>query len=107
VTGHPDGTSNDIDVKYHGAGAELTLLVNGLTVNGPRTDRMTIVFTIAGMTFSAHSGDCTLTLTRFEYLASHVEPSRLVPSFAGTLSCSGIADIRSGDELALNGAFDY
>ncbi|HAX82294.1 MAG TPA: hypothetical protein DCY40_07000 [Actinobacteria bacterium] len=103
----PDGSSNDVDVKYQGSGAELTVLVRGITVGVPRTDRMTIVLTLDGKTFNAHPGDCTLIFTRFEYFASHADPTRLVPSFAAELQCSDLSALRSGETLSLIAAFDY
>ena len=103
----PDGSSNDVDVKYRGSGAELTVLVRGITVGVPRTDRMTIILTLDGKTFNVHPGDCTLTFSRFEYFASHADPTRLVPSFAAELQCSDLSALRSGETLSLIAAFDY
>ena len=101
----PDGSSDDIDIKYEGAGATLRLLAPAITVGVARTDRMTLLVTYEGKTFNAHPGDCVLMVSRFEYLHS-AGFSRLTASFVAELTCTEIADIRSGDTLSFTAVID-
>ncbi len=101
----PDGSSDDIDIKYEGAGATLRLLAPAITVGVARTDRITLIVTYEGKTFNAHPGDCVLMISRFEYLHSAGFP-RLTASFVAELTCTEIADIRSGDTLSFTAVID-
>jgi hypothetical protein len=102
----PDPASKDVDILYQGSGAQLKLLARGITVGEPVTDGFTAVFTLDGKTFFPKPGDCTLTITRFEYLQPTDGAPQLVPTFAGELTCTDLTDIRSGTTLSYTGAFD-
>jgi hypothetical protein len=102
----PDPASKDVDILYQGSGAQLKLLARGITVGEPVTDGFTAVFTLDGKTFFPKPGDCTLTITRFEYLQPTDGTPQLVPTFAGELTCTDLTDIRSGTTLSYTGAFD-
>jgi hypothetical protein len=102
----PDPSSYDIDIQYQGSGTQLTLAAKGITVGEPRTDRILLVLTIDGMNFNAHSGDCTLLVTHFEYSQSSDGTSRLIASFSGALACTDLSELRSDQTLSFTGAFD-
>ncbi|MBI5157166.1 MAG: hypothetical protein HZA58_04040 [Acidimicrobiia bacterium] len=103
--GPQDTSSNDIDVQYRGSGIKLTLVAKGVIIGERRTDRVTAVLTVQGMTFFAHDGECELLVARFEYLEPTDGTSRLVPSFAGMMTCA-VSEVRSGDALSYTVAFD-
>lgn len=100
-----DTSSNDIDVQYRGSEIQFTLVAKGVIIGEPRTDRITAVLTAQGMTFFTHDGDCELLVTRFEYLEPTDGTSRLVPSFAGAMTCT-VSEVRSGEALSYTVAFD-
>jgi membrane-associated phospholipid phosphatase len=65
------------------------VLVRGITVGVPRTDRMTIILTLDGKTFNAHPGDS---------LSSSPASSTSLPSrhttgssFAAELQCNDLS----------------
>ena len=100
-----DTSSNDIDVQYRGSKIQFTLVAKGVIVGDARTDRITAVLTAEGKTFFAHAGECELRVTRFEYLEPTDGTSRLVPSFAGVMTCA-VSEVRSGEPLSYTVAFD-
>lgn len=102
----PDPASKDVDILYQGSGAQLKLVARGITVGETMTEGFTAVFTVDGKTFIPKPGNCTLTITRFEYLEPTDGTTQLVPTFAGELTCADLTDIRSGADLAYTGAFD-
>ena len=105
VQSRPDGSSDDIDIKYEGPEATLRLLAPAITIGVARTDRMTLLVTYEGKTFNAHAGDCVLMISRFEYLHSTGFP-QLTASFAAELTCTEIADMRSDDTLSFTAVID-
>ncbi len=91
----PDGSSDDIDIKYEGPEATLRLLARGITVGVARTDRITLILTYDGKTFNAHPGDCVLMISRFEYLRFE---GMLTASFVAELTCTEIAQLGGGSD---------
>ena len=99
----PDGSSDDIDIKYEGPEARLRLVAREITVGVARTDRITLILTYDGKAFLAHPGDCVLMISRFEYLRFE---RILTASFAAELTCNEIADMRSDDTLSFTAVID-
>ncbi|MEX1208380.1 MAG: hypothetical protein WEE36_07215 [Acidimicrobiia bacterium] len=98
----------DVNVRFSGSGAVLTLIADQMPVDEPRSEGMTVVLTSGGQTFNAARGACTLELIDSGYkVVSRPWGELLTPHFAGHLACGEVAELRSGSLVSFVAVFDY
>jgi hypothetical protein len=98
----------DVNVRFSGSGAVLTLIADQMPVDEPRSEGMTVVLTSGGQTFNAARGACTLELIDSGYsILSRPWGQVLTPHFAGHLACGEVSELRSGNLVSFVAVFDY
>jgi hypothetical protein len=98
----------DVNVRFSGSGAVLTLIADQMPVDEPRSEGMTVVLTSDGQTFTAARGACTLELIDSGYtILSRPWGQMLTPHFAGHLACGEVSELRSGVLVSFVAVFDY
>lgn len=98
----------DVNVRFSGPDAVLTLIADQMPVGEPRSEGMTVVLTVGVQTFNAPRGACTLELIESGYrILSRPWGQLLTPYFAGHLACGEVAELRSGTPVSFVAVFDY
>jgi hypothetical protein len=98
----------DIDVKFSAGGLILTLVAEQVPVGEPRRDRMTVVVTADGQTFSAQPGSCAIELFESGVLTRNTGLGQAIsPSYSGQVTCTDVAEIRSGALVSFTAVFVY
>lgn len=119
-TGEPNPDTEgplDLNIKYSGGQAALSLILREATVGVPQTDNMDVILSVGPKSWFAHAGDCTLELLDMDWIVMSVPMPALVggspvvervfPAFAGVVSCKDVTEVRSGEIASFSAVFTF
>lgn len=115
---NPDPESPlDLNIKYSGGQAALSLILRDTSVGVPQTDNMDVILSVGPKSWFAHAGDCTLELLDMDWIVMSVPMpalvgggpvvERLSPAFAGVVSCKDVTEVRSGEIASFSAVFTF
>ena len=98
----------DLNARFTGGGASLTIKADQIGREETRTEGMTIVLTIDGMTFNPRAGMCALELREFGF-ATVQRPwgQASLPWYGGSITCTDVPELRSDEMVSFVAVFEY
>lgn len=115
---NPDAEGpHDLNIKYSGGQAVLSLILRDTWVGEPQTDNMDVILSLGPKSWFTHAGDCTLELVDADWIVTSVVVPGwpgggpvgeiITPAFTGVVSCHHVAEVRSGDIASFSAVFSF
>ncbi len=100
-----EGPPIKLSIAYVGDGTKFSLIASVPDLDTPFSEGVTPVLAVGAQSFIAHSGDCTMTLSSFEFSGLAGRFSSQDADIGGRISCVDVADVRSGATVSYTAVF--